>query len=217
VLSEEEQAQQQRFVFDRDRKQYLVSHALIRDVLSRYAGIPPEDWRFDINPYGRPSIASPDEWRGLRFNLSHTRGRAILAMARGVEVGVDVEYVSETRNLTNIGERFFSAREIEQLRVAPSLFFDFWTLKEAYIKARGMGLAIPLDSFGFCLTDPRNPQIWFGEMCPDQPENWQFVLRRGDGYRMALAVKAAAGSRVVIVERDAIPLAAHTSADQDFT
>jgi 4'-phosphopantetheinyl transferase len=206
ALSDSEQERQRRFVFERHRRQYLVSHALIRDVLSRYAPVAPEEWRFQTNAYGRPSIAEPAEWRGLRFNLSHTDGRAVVAVAWEVDVGVDVEATRALDDLSEIADRFFSPMEVAQLRKSPDWFYDFWTLKEAYIKARGLGLAIPLDTFSFILSDAERPAIVFHEGCQDQAERWQFVLQRGEGYRMGLAAAAGADHRIRVIEREVIPL-----------
>jgi 4'-phosphopantetheinyl transferase len=206
ALSDAEQQQQRRFVFERHRQEYLVSHALIRDVLSRYAPVSPRTWRFEVNAYGRPSIAEPAEWKGLRFNLSHTDGRAVVAVSSEIDIGVDVEATGAQSDLIEIADRFFSPVEVAQLRHTPNWFFDFWTLKEAYIKARGLGLAIALDTFSFILSESGRPQILFHEGCLDQPERWQFVLQRGDGYRMALAVATGAEHRLSIVERAVVPL-----------
>ena len=205
VLSAEERARQSRFYFERGRHEYLVAHALVRDALSRHAPVPPDAWRFETNEYGRPSIATPAEWANLKFNLSHTRGRIVVAVARDLEIGVDVECANRTGDLESIADRFFSPLEVEQLKAAPELFFDFWTLKESYIKARGMGLSIPLDSFSFCLTDPAHPRISFHAGCVDQPERWQFVLWRRGEYRAALAVAGAGKLRVI--EREIVPMA----------
>ncbi|HOL71550.1 MAG TPA: 4'-phosphopantetheinyl transferase superfamily protein [Bryobacteraceae bacterium] len=205
TLSAEERERQRRFVSERDRKRYLVSHALVRHALSQYASVPPREWQFELNPYGRPSIREPAAWRSLQFNLSHTEGRAVVAVAWEMDIGVDVESTAPERDLAEIAERYFSPIEIAQLRKKPEAFFDFWTLKEAYIKARGMGLSIPLDSFSFLLEDAEEPRILFHEGCPDRPDRWRFALRRGDGYRVAVA--AAVGTKPLrIIERETVPL-----------
>jgi 4'-phosphopantetheinyl transferase len=205
VLSKAEQEQQRRFVFERDRRQYLVSHALLRDVLSRYAPVPPGNWHFEVNAYGRPHISNPVEWQKLRFNLSHTEGRAVVAVAWDFDVGIDVESIRNQPDLTEIANRYFSPLEVAQLQRTPGRFFDFWTLKEAYIKARGLGLAIPLKSFSFILAEPDDPRIAFHEGCLDQPERWQFALLPREGYQVALA--AAMDARPQIVERELAPRA----------
>jgi 4'-phosphopantetheinyl transferase len=86
------------------------------------------------------------------------------------------------------------------------MFFDFWTLKEAYIKARGMGLSIPLDGFSFLLSDNDRPRITFHDGCPDQPERWDFVLYRSEGYRAAVAFSAGSPERSRVVHREIVPL-----------
>jgi len=206
VLSHEEKEQQRRFAFERLRRQYLVSHALVRDVLSRYAPVAPQDWRFQANSYGRPSIAEPAGWRGLRFNLSHTDGRAVVAVAWEVDIGVDVEGLRDLDDLSQIVEQFFSPIEVAQLRSRPEWFYDFWTLKEAYIKARGMGLAIPLHTFSFNLADPALPTIMFHQGCDDLAERWQFFLRRGEGYRIALAAPMGPKHPISVLETEVVPL-----------
>lgn len=197
ILSADEKERRGRFVFERDRHRFLVSHALVRESLSRYAPVAPAEWRFQVNEYGRPSIDWPESQRWLRFNLSHSEGRAVVAIAREIEIGVDVEATRLQNDLAVIASQFFSPREVARLGDEPNAFFDFWTLKEAYIKARGMGLAIPLDSFSFLLSDPANPRIEFHEGCADQPGRWRFFLRRGDGYRVALAGATSEPLRVI--------------------
>ncbi len=212
TLSAEERKRQRRPVSERDRKQFLVSHALVRHALSRYAPVPPGEWQFELNPYGRPSIREPAAWRSLRFNLSHTEGRAVVAVAWEMDIGVDVESTALERDLGEIAERFFSPLEIAQLRSWPEAFFDFWTLKEAYIKARGMGLSIPLDSFSIVLGDTEEPRILFHQGRPDCAGRWRFALRRGDGYRVAVAAAAGQTGRLQIVERETVPLAEDSAA-----
>jgi 4'-phosphopantetheinyl transferase len=208
TLSAAEQGRHDGFRFDRHRRQFLVSHSLVRDVLSHYAPVPPSEWRFRVSEYGWPSVA----WNGaspldLRFNLSHTEGRSIVAVARGVDIGVDVESTASGRGVSGIAERYFSAAEIAQLSQHPEWFFDFWTLKEAYIKARGFGLAIPLNSFSFSLANPDRPAVSFHGECEDRPDRWHFVLDRGSDYRMALAAATDTCQPLRIVEREVVPLA----------
>jgi 4'-phosphopantetheinyl transferase len=193
LLDEEEREKQQRFHFARHRHQYLVTRALVRGVLSRYAAVPPERWRFVRNAHGRPEpIGSP---LPLRFNLSHTDGLAVIAVGLGDDLGVDVERARVDRSQLEIADRFFSAAEVAELRALPALrqgdrFFDYWTLKESYIKARGMGLALPLDQFSFQLGSPI--RISFSPELKDDPAAWQFWLGQATAeHRFALAVRSA--------------------------
>ncbi|MCA1586150.1 MAG: 4'-phosphopantetheinyl transferase superfamily protein [Acidobacteria bacterium] len=131
----------------------------------------------------------------LRFNLSHTHGLVACVAAVGCDVGVDVEWMD--RALTNdIAERFFSPHEAAELRRLPDaeqsrVFFDYWTLKEAYIKARGLGLAIPLDQFSFRLRPPAPPAIAFEPALDDDPARWQFAQTTPTPrHRLGLAICA---------------------------
>ena len=206
VLSESERARQSRFVFERGRREFLVSHALVRDALSRCAPVAPSAWLFAENEYGRPHIVEPAEFGDLRFSLSHTAGRAVVAVTRGLEIGADVENVRRGYPV-DIAERFFAPSEVAQLAVHVDAFFDFWTLKEAYMKARGLGFAIPLSSFAFDLSDPARPAITFHNGCEDEPSRWRFLLDRSSpDYRFALAVSSG-DQPISVVQCEIVPVA----------
>jgi 4'-phosphopantetheinyl transferase len=180
LLSQDEHARMARFVFDRDRRAFLMTRALVRKMLSRYAPVAPADWRFIANVHGRPEILErPPNAPDLRFNISHTDGLIACAVTIGREVGVDVEHIN--RQLTHdVAGRFFAPNEVTDLRRLPAedqkrVFFDYWTLKEAYIKARGFGLALPLGDFAFKLDPPHPPAITFEPTLEDDPATWQFM------------------------------------------
>src|ERR1043166_4550703 len=120
-----------------------------------------------------------------------------------MDIGVDVESTARRSDLNDIAEKHFTPLEVEQLKNPALSFLDFWTLKEAYIKARGVGLSIPLESFSFILPDASPPRIVFHDGCPDSPDGWQFVLHRDEDYRMAVAARAVRPIR--IVEREMVP------------
>lgn len=195
LLSPEEHERMTRLVFDRDRRRFLLTRALVRTTLSRYAPVAPADWQFIANVHGRPEIL--DRQRGvpdLRFNLSHTDGLVACAVTIGREVGIDVEHIG--RRLTHdVAGRFFAPREVSNLHALPAdeqqkVFFDYWTLKEAYIKARGFGLALPLGDFAFTLAPPAPPAITFEPSLPDDPATWQFVQDwPAPHHRLGLAVR----------------------------
>jgi 4'-phosphopantetheinyl transferase len=195
LLSADEHARMARFVFDRDRRAFLLTRALVRTTLSRYAAVPPAEWRFIANVHGRPEILErPAGVPDLRFNLSHTDGLIACAVTIGREVGVDVEHVN--RPVTHdVPGRFFAPDEVTDLRQLPvedqpRAFFDYWTLKEAYIKARGFGLALPLGDFAFKLNPPNPPAITFEPGLEDDPATWQFVQEwPTPQHRLALAVR----------------------------
>lgn len=194
LLDAGERERRARFHFEKHRRQFLVSHALVRETLSRYAPVAPEAWRFESNEYGRPEIADRGlSW--LRFNLTHTDGLAICAVARGVDVGVDVEGVDRAGQTVEIAERFFAPAEVAALLALPAerrraRFFELWTLKEAYIKARGAGLSIPLEKFAFALSAGAPPILATEPELRDEPRAWRFAsLRLSDRHLAAVGAK----------------------------
>jgi 4'-phosphopantetheinyl transferase len=201
-LSDEERQRHDRFRFQEDRDLFLLSHSLLRLKLSEYASVEPGDWKFRSTTHGKPEIASPEEFRHLQFNLSHTRGLAACAISRSVAIGIDVENTSRSLSCLELARRFFSPVEIaslepkngEELRTA---FFEIWTLKEAYIKACGSGLfAEPLQDFSLKLM-PEGIRIIFSDCRPDLGVNWSFYSSspRPD-YRLALAAPCLPGSTI---------------------
>lgn len=195
LLSKDEHERMARLVFDRDQRAFVITRAHVRTMLSRYAAVAPTDWRFVENVHGRPEILDrPAGTPDLRFNISHTEGLVACAVTIGREVGVDVEHIG--RHLTHdIAGRFFAPDEVADLRKLPlhdqeRVFFDYWTLKEAYIKARGFGLALPLGEFAFKLNPPGPPAITFLPSLDDDPSTWQFMQDwPTPQHRLGLAVR----------------------------
>jgi 4'-phosphopantetheinyl transferase len=198
LLSEPERAQWQRFVAEDARLQYLVTRALVRSTLSRYAEVPAQTWQFETNTYGRPHIAQPQELRDLRFNLSNTTGLVACSISRDCEIGIDVESFARTVDTDALAPSVFAPAELADFRRSETQdrlhrFFSYWTLKESYIKARGMGLSIPLDAFWFDLRGPF-PLLYVTDRCPDIPERWRFYQYAPTGeHMMAVAVAAPQG------------------------
>ncbi len=206
LLDAGERERRERFHFPKHQRQFLVSHALVREALSRYAPVAPEAWRFDANAFGRPEIAGPSRaW--LRFNLSHADGLALCAVARGVDVGADVENVLREGQTEEIAERFFAPSEVEALFALPpecrrARFFELWTLKEAYIKARGAGLSIPLEQFAFALAEGGSPSIRTDPVLQDDPRAWRFAsFRASERHQAAVAVKLGTGPLELAVRK----------------
>jgi len=206
LLAPEETERLQRLRVPSVRRELLASRALVRNVLSRYAGVTPADWRFVRGSHGRPEIAPVHGVTPLRFNLSHTRGMLVVAVAHGHDVGVDVESTTRDVGDARLAERFFAAREAADVVAREGddrreRFFAYWTLKEAYIKARGLGLAIPLDQFWFDL-EPGPPRIGLDPALADDPSWWRFDRwRQGPRHALALAVRLPPGDTLSI-ERD---------------
>ncbi|MGY2288354.1 4'-phosphopantetheinyl transferase family protein [Pseudomonas sp. SDO528_S397] len=176
-LCAEEVERMGRFVFERHRHQYLVTRALLRSTLSHYVpGVTPGQWRFTTNAWGKPCVVGPQV--APAFNLSHTEGRVVLALTREDSVGVDVETRERSVDV-DLADRFFSADEVRYLYSLPraaqaSVFLNFWTLKEAYIKARGQGLSIALDSFSFDLSVPGQIGFASAALPVGAAQGWRF-------------------------------------------
>ncbi len=213
VLTEDERTKHGKFVFEKDRRRYLVTRSLVRYVLSRYVSIQPADWRFEATAFGRPVIANahPEALDlGLTFNVSHSDHVVVLAITRECQIGIDVED-SNRRAPLDIADSFFSADEARQLRSTPATaqarrFFDFWTLKESYIKARGKGLSLPLDRFGFDLRDNGPLRVQFDASLDDTAEHWTFWQWRPSAESLAaLCVENRPGVTARITVRRCVP------------
>lgn len=206
LMTEGERERCLRLVREVDRRTFAITRALVRRVLSEHGPTAPADWRFVTNQHQCPFVDPVQAGTPpLQFNLSHTRGLVALAVTRGHRVGVDVEAVSRGVDLA-VADRHFAPTEVHDLRRLPAeeqpvAFFEYWTLKEAYIKARGMGLALPLDAFAFTVQPPVAPAIAFAPGFDDVPSRWQFwqawptplhrlslaIAREGDDLPVALA------------------------------
>jgi 4'-phosphopantetheinyl transferase len=195
------------------RRQFLAAHALKRLTLSRYASVEPRAWSFVAGAHGRPEIDRPSVGPPLRFNLTHTRGMVACAVIRELEIGIDVESPARRVRHREVAERFFGENEVKALlALAPerqlARFLDLWTLKEAYLKAAGRGISIPLSSFQFRISGEESPRIQFDpELLSDDPASWQFSLHHpGHGHTLALAIRRPDRLRVGIRLFEGFPL-----------
>jgi 4'-phosphopantetheinyl transferase len=157
LLSEDETARANRFHFTKDRNHFIVARGLLRRLLAAYLGFPSSaELNFSYGEKGKPFLA--DSRQGsINFNLAHSHGMAIYAFSRDRELGVDLEFVKDELADEKIADRFFSTTENEELHRVPAevrkqAFFNCWTRKEAYIKARGEGLSMPLNEFDVSLA-----------------------------------------------------------------
>lgn len=203
LMTAEERQKQRRYVFERDRHDALITRALVRTVLSRYLAVAPEHWRFTKGDKGKPEIVDAP-WP-LRFNVSHTQGMIICGVTRQYDLGVDIEHINRNIEVTDIADRFFSPVEVKEMFSLPagvaqrSRFFDYWTLKESYIKAWGQGLAIPLDHFSFHINDAsrvgatnQDIRMSFAPERNDNPSDWQsWLMYPNATHRMAVSLRGA--------------------------
>ncbi|WP_257389120.1 4'-phosphopantetheinyl transferase family protein [Tahibacter caeni] len=217
LLSRAEREQEARFHFADDRRRYRVTRALQRTVLSRYAPVAPTDWSFATNDYGCPRVAATHAAAaGLSFNLSHTRGLIALAVTRDRAVGVDVENLAVREVAVGIADRFFAPVEVEALAAVPAAqqqhrFFEYWTFKEAYIKARGMGLSLPLDKFSFRFPEQGAVQLAVDAELGDDAGRWRFAqYRPTPEHLLALCVEHGGPLRAPPVRlRKVVPAVGH--------
>jgi 4'-phosphopantetheinyl transferase len=219
LLSDVERAQQQRYHFAADRLRHLVTRAMVRSVLSRYAPVAADEWEFTENAWGRPEIAARHDAAGLCFNLSHAHGLIALAVSRHRALGVDVEHLNRRSPSMGIAERFFSPLEVAALAALPphlrrERFLAYWTLKESYVKARGMGLSLPLSRFGFDIAGEGAIRLRIDAGLGDDPGRWSFrQWRPTPGYVLALCVEGRMDSIRVRTITPALTDGAATFAD----
>jgi len=192
TLTPDERTRSARFQFERDQQRFIVAHGVLR-----YLQAQPGRITFVYNAFGKPDV-SPEFGNRLTFNLSHSAGLALIAIASASNVGVDVEYIRARSDYADIARHFFSAAEVDYLIALPShlyaeAFFSCWTKKEAYLKACGEGLAIPLNSFSVPLTTDRahTPVDLYVASKNIVPANrWSlYALRPAPGYAGALAIE----------------------------
>lgn len=209
LLSPDEIAQWSRLRFESDRRQYLVAHALVRTTLSAYVDIEPSALRFVRNRFGRPELFL-NQKTPLRFNLSRTAGLIVCAVTREADLGIDVEDLQRIDDPMALARHAFATSEVADLESLSAddqrvRFFEFWTLKEAWLKGRGAGLSEPLDGAAF-RWGKAGPQLqkWVSGLNP----GWQFrVSRPTSRHVMAVAVRSGFAQPFSIVERWTIPLA----------
>ena len=218
LLSDAERHQEQRFYFADDRLRYLVTRAMVRTVLSRYAAVAPADWLFSASDHGRPVIVNHhQEALDLSFNLSHTRGLIALGVTRNRALGIDVENLQARQVSMDVADRYFSPSEVAELASVPSelrqdRFFEYWTFKESYIKARGLGLSIPLDQFSFHYPHASGVQIAIDPELDDDSTRWSFwQYRPASKYLLAICAERVHGAATVLSLRKTTPMVAEVA------
>jgi 4'-phosphopantetheinyl transferase len=202
LLSHEEQHRYQRFQFAADRRRFLLTRAAIRTLLSLYDSLQqPYSWQFGRNLHGRPELVPEPahQLATLSFNISHSDGVIVIAFSAEGRVGVDIESIDITRRSIDLAKRYFSPAEYLALVKLPieeqeQRFFDLWTLKEAFVKACGAGLKIPLRWFTFLFPSAQQVTVTFQPELAESAENWQFwQLQYNQTYRVALALTGCPG------------------------
>jgi 4'-phosphopantetheinyl transferase len=191
LLSADERQRAARFKFDKDRRLYVAAHAGLRSLLAGYLRVTAHEIYFVTDAHGKPLLTQPGT-SGLEFNLSHSHERALVVVARGKAVGVDVEFIKSDFAFDDLARRFFTAAEVAALfELPPALqrkaFFKCWTSKEAFLKAKATGLSGKLDEVQIVLTDDG-----FVRIDANVP-GWSLAeLIQGNGYEAALVVEGGA-------------------------
>jgi len=211
LLSPDEKERYRRFHFDRDRHHYLVAHVLLRKALSAYVDVDPSTWQFSQNQHGRPEISAPDIVPLLRFNLTHTNGLVACVITLEVDCGIDVEQLSVRGNPMAIAEKMFAASEqltLKRLDGQAFLdrFFTYWTLREAYCKALGVGIAFSKKDYCFVEDDSKRWGISFDVPSNKEESPWQFSLTRPTTeHLLAVAIRSADLPDKSIIHRFVVP------------
>jgi 4'-phosphopantetheinyl transferase len=194
MLSDDERKRAGRFQSSIHRDAFVAGRGILRDVLSRYIGIDPTAIPFHYGPHGKPALTRPVECSGISFNASNAGEIALYALTLEREIGIDVEEIRPMPDSGTIAEMFFSARENESLRaLRPGVrdlgFFQCWTRKEAYIKAIGDGLSLPLSCFDVTFGPNEPARLLTISGRAEEAEHWMMCpVDPGEGYVGALAV-----------------------------
>jgi len=178
-LSDSELASLNALRFEHHRLTYLVAHALLRAALSKHTGVKPADWQFQTNPFNKPFIADPLNALGLHFNLSHTDGMVAMALTQIGPLGIDVESTTHAQNVSEIAQDILTPNEYRNLNQQPhthqhTRLLKYWTLKEAFVKATGLGLTSGLQTFEFDLDAQPQPVIQFLSPNETLAKSWEF-------------------------------------------
>lgn len=195
ILSEAERRRAERYYFEEDRKHFVAARGHLRSVLGRYLNVEPSQVQFSVSGTGKPVLMREFDHDQLRFNLSHSHGLAALAVTCGRRIGVDLERIRPGPAEAGIAERFFCAREAATLQALPSerkrdAFFTCWTRKEAFLKASGLGLSLPLSHFEVALALEEPAALLWVARDSSEASRWALKdLPAIPGYKAAIAVE----------------------------
>lgn len=195
LLSADERQKADRYHFRMDHARFTVGRAVLRSLLAACLDIRSDDLQFQYGENGKPFVANPTVQMPLEFNVAHSGGIVLIALARGRAVGVDVERMRDNFDTEGVAARFFSLHERLTLKALPSeqqfdAFFSCWTRKEAYLKAIGSGLSLPLDQFDVSFAPGDSPRMVATRPDPAEADRWELAaLDVGSQYKAAIVVE----------------------------
>ncbi len=197
-LSPDEIVRANRFLKEIHRQRYILGRGKLRQLLARYREADPAELRFRYSDHGKPDLTESGDGRRLRFNLSHSADMAVAAVVWDNEIGIDIEFMRSNVDFLKLANRFFAKSEAEAMRETPTgqrkeMFFRIWTRKEAYIKAHGEGLSLPLDEFEVSTGADEPPALLQTHFDPEDKNRWSLAaIEIKDGYQCTLACEGSA-------------------------
>ncbi len=197
LLTPDERERAGRFHLLIHRQRFIATRGILRTLLARYLNATPQELRFRYGPHGKPDLTGELADAGLRFNQAHSDGLVLFALTRNREIGVDVERMHRSTMNGEVAQRIFSPKEVAVLEALPADlqsegFYNCWTRKEAYLKARGRGLIRPLDDFIVSLVPDEPARLLATIPDPQEAARWTLQeLAPGIGFNAALAVEGA--------------------------
>lgn len=200
-LTAADRARYERYRFPKDRDMFLAGRVMARALVGRALGVGPNAWEWREGPRGRPELADPDAARRVSFNIAHSAGLVVCAISGDGTVGVDVEHRLRPPVDAGMVRRFCAPAEVVDIeRCGPSAwqdqFLKYWTLKEAYLKARGVGIAVHLSDLSFTLGEDVIRLDRLNALSAEDDAEWAFVLDSSSpAHLVAAAVTARPGVR----------------------
>lgn len=204
MMSDQEKQRRARIQRPAAKEAFGLSRFFLRTCLSKYSAAQPHEWRFSHNEHGKPVIARPRLETALHFNLSHTSDCMTLAVATSAPVGVDIENTNRRTSLLQTANRFYSPTEVAVLQsLQPAeqrrRFFEYWTLREAYVKARGLAIAVLFKHLCFEIRDAGDITLRPVAALDDQIDRWHFeIIWPSSTHCMAVAIAGAGSTRPII-------------------
>ena len=199
LLSADEIARAERFYFERDRSRYIIGRGILRTLLGNYLGMDASEIQFNYGPHGKPTLEPVSTGQTLQFNLAHSNDRAIFIFGWDRPVGIDIEHVRPLQDADRFAEQFYSARETALINSLPgddkwNAFYKLWTCKEAFLKAQGSGLTVPLNQVEIFLDGEEAARLISIGGDTEQAADWKlWIFNPLPGYQAAIAIQGFEG------------------------